>query len=101
VRRRPRGAELCHWPHPCASPAIVPGRVTAHRAVLGVVPARPEKLAIGPCLGRQFGPTPNTARHEKGFGLHSAGLHRAGLHRARAGWPVWNTITAITRGNKK
>jgi hypothetical protein len=65
--------------------AIVPCRVAAHRAVLGVVPARPEKLAIGPCLGRQFGTTPDTARHEKAIGPHRVGPHRAGPNRA---WTV-------------
>jgi hypothetical protein len=46
------------------SVALVPGRAPAHRAVFGVVLARPEKQALGPCLGRQFGTTPDTARHE-------------------------------------
>jgi hypothetical protein len=48
----------------CSSVALVPGRAPAHRAVFGVVLARPEKQALGPCLGRQFGTTPDTARHE-------------------------------------
>jgi hypothetical protein len=49
-----------------------------------VVPARPEKEAIGPCLGRQFGTRPNTARHEVAIGPNSVGPHRAGPDRARA-----------------
>jgi hypothetical protein len=77
---------------PCAAPlpwllccVVVSGRASAHRAVFGVVLARPEKQAIGPCLGRQLGPTPDTARHEDPIGPHSVGPHRAGLDRARAG----------------
>jgi hypothetical protein len=42
---------------------IVPGWVVARRAIFGTVPARPEKQAIGPGLGRQFGTTPSPARH--------------------------------------
>jgi hypothetical protein len=49
------------------------------------VPARPEKETVGSCLGRQFGTTPDTARHEVAIGPDSVGLHRVGPNRARAG----------------
>jgi hypothetical protein len=49
------------------------------------VPARPEKEAIGPCLGHQIGTRPNTPRHEVAIGPNSVGLHRVGPNRARAG----------------
>jgi hypothetical protein len=65
-------------------PPIVPGRGATHRVVLGVVPARPEKSAIGLCLGRQSGTTPDTARHKKSIRPHSVGPLSAGPFRARA-----------------
>jgi hypothetical protein len=92
TRRPPRAAGVAA--SASTPPAIVPCRVAAHRANLGVVPARLEKSAIGPCLGRQFGTTPDTARHEKAIGPHRVGPYRAGPNRARAARPVWNTIAA-------
>jgi hypothetical protein len=65
---------------PAMPPAsIVPGRVAAHRAIFVAVPSRPEKHAVGPGLGRCFGPTPDTARHDESIGPHSVKPYRAGL----------------------
>jgi hypothetical protein len=59
----------------------VPCRATsplaAHRPVRAAGTARPEKQPIGPCLGRQCGTAPDTARHERYIGPLSAGLFRA------------------------
>jgi hypothetical protein len=96
LRRRSlssRGGGLCRRPGPggqCPAPlppplcVVVPGRAPANRAVFGVGPARPEKMAIGSCLGRQSGTTPDTARHEESIGPHSVEPHSAGPFRARA-----------------
>jgi hypothetical protein len=62
----------------------VSGQVAAHRTVLSVVPARPEKTAIGLCMGLQSGPTPDMARHKDSIGPLRAGLLRAMPFRARA-----------------
>jgi hypothetical protein len=35
----------------------------AHRAILVAMPTSPEKQAIGPGLGRQFGTTSSLTRH--------------------------------------
>jgi hypothetical protein len=61
------------------------GPVAALRAVCVSVPARPEKWAIGSCLGRQFSTTPDTARHEKAIRLYRAGPLSAGPFKASAG----------------
>jgi hypothetical protein len=85
----------------------VPGRVATHRAVLGTVPARPEKSAIGPGLGRQSGTTPDTARHEESIGPHSVGPNSVGPFRARAGlgpggpFGILYFLVMLRRGNKE
>jgi hypothetical protein len=64
---------------------IVPARLRPVGPVLDVVPARPEKTAIGPGLGRQSGTMPDTTRHEEPIGPHSVGPLSVGPFRARAG----------------
>jgi hypothetical protein len=61
------------------------GPVAARRPVRAAGTTRPEKQAIGSCLGRQCGTAPDTARHEESIGPHSAGPLSAGPFRARAG----------------
>jgi hypothetical protein len=61
------------------------GPVAARRPVRAAGTTRPEKQAIGSCLGRQCGTAPDTARHEESTGPHSAGPLSAGPFRARAG----------------
>jgi hypothetical protein len=77
--RRPAAATLapaaaqCHVDGPAEPDGPTPAR-WSNRAV---VPVRHEKTTLGPCLGRKVGTTPDTARHEKSIGPHSAGPFRA------------------------
>jgi hypothetical protein len=63
LRRDPGGGNSMDVPAEATERRIVPGLVAARRAAFVTVPARPEKQAIWPGLGRHLSTTPSPARH--------------------------------------